>query len=169
MENNLEVSEHLVVNKINILPDNLKELIADTGFKIWEHNPHFFIKVDTIDKRYRISASFKYLNQTWDLKINIIRDLNKINYNKIITESDDSIIFSDEALKILPQYNIYFDNISGIDNVYIQRMFDPINSTVIFIITRTHKEDQNTTVIFFSKDFWEINSYLKKLQNYLKD
>ncbi len=163
--------EHLVINKVNILPNNIKDLIKDTGFEVWEHNPHFFIKVDTADKRYRISASFKFLNKTWGLKINIIRDLTKIKPNNILLSSEfnNDLEFSLEAIKNLKQYSIFFDEIQGINDVFIQRIFDPINNTVIFIVTRTHKDDQNTTVIFFSKDFWEINRYLKKIQNYLKD
>lgn len=158
MEN---TNEHLEVHKVHIQPDNVKDLISGTSYEILSSQPHFFIKVDTIDKRYRISASFKYMNQTWDLKINIIRDLNKIFQNKII--KPNAGVISPDIISKLQENRIHIDKLNNIPDVEVMRLFDPIRNTFVFIITRSFKENKNTSVVFFSKDFWDINEYFKKL------
>jgi len=50
--------------------------------KIYEKaKPFFFVRNSLIDKNYRISTSFEYLNKRLGITINVIRNPSKINFN----------------------------------------------------------------------------------------
>ena len=141
--------------QIEILP----EIIQSKIFTRWEHNPHFFIKLDNTEKRYRISASFKYLNENWGLKINIIRDMNKIPKSSLITKTADNLSFDSE---IASDLGLELDRRTDIQDLVIERIFDANSETVVFIISRTYDSDRNTALVFFSKNFWNVEEFFNE-------
>lgn len=151
----------LKIYRIDLLP-KIPETVKD--FEIWKKDPHFYVKVDPNDKRYRISASFKYLNEIWDLKINIIRNINKIKENKILNPNYDNTIINFKGWAV-DNENFYFDQTEILDTT-VSRLFDPKNNTVLFLITREFQGNYNTAVVFFSKDFWNLNSYLAHFDSF---
>jgi len=137
MENleNLENLEGSITSKINI---NIIECAS---------SPYFFIKWIRTDKRYRISTSFKYLNTRYGLHINIIRDMSKIN-------PENSIKY---LLSLLNnQERIELDN--GINYC---NYIDEKNKTEIFYVEREWLNDTNSTVVFFSLNYWSLADYLE--------
>jgi len=105
--------------------------------------PYFFIKWSNHDKRYRVSTSFKHLNKTYGLRINIIRNL------YIDLEKSEKIILDDGL--------IYY------------KYLDQKNKTEIFLIKREFDEGQGTEInylmVFFSLNFWSVEDYLTHLKH----
>ena len=99
--------------------------------------PYFYLKWSSDNKRYRVSASFKYLNKTYGLKINIVRECNKdFNFmNKIASVEVDTGL----------TYTKYIDD---------------DNQTEIFLIERVYGHESNKIMLFFSLRFWNIDDYL---------
>jgi len=143
MENNFE--NNLIAEKI---PIDVYYLSRDSKETI--DKPYFFIKWAPEDKRYRVSASFKYLNKKYGLRINIIRNLQNLNISK---ESLEKLI-----KKILEEPN------NNIDASLIYRNFlDKENSTEIFLIERNWNNDTNYVVVFFSLKYWRLEDYLQEV------
>ncbi len=117
--------------------------------------PYFFIKWAQNDKRYRVSASFKYLNTTYGLHINIIRDFNKIGENSN-GDNHNKIKFLLSLLNKLEPYHVS-------DDLSYTRYLDKLEHTEIFYIQRNYNGNINPTVVFFSLECWSLNDYLDYL------
>jgi len=139
-KNEISSEEEIQIIRINIF-----------RVPIQNTNPYFFIRNHLDTKNYRISISFDYLNKNFGINIGIIRDFSKINLsNKRLQfflldfESVEKIINDDNIINI----------------AYYQDPNYP--KTIIFKITKIFKRDMSETLVFFSKDFSNINKYLKR-------
>ena len=109
---------------------------------------HFFIKWAQTDKRYRISASFKFLNTKYGLHINIIRDL-----KKVFTSQADNLKFLLVLLNNQEQTYIA-------DSLNFKRYINYDEETIFFLITREYEGTFNQVLVFFSLKYWGLNEYL---------
>lgn len=116
--------------------------------------PYFFIKWARNDKRYRVSASFKYLNTNYGLHINIIRDLNK---ESTINPPANKIKF---LLSLLnnQDYNIISSTLKYVNYI------DKDEETEIFFIKRSFNGEDNHVLVFFSLKYWSLNDYVNILK-----
>jgi len=116
------------------------------------YQPHFYLKWDTCDKRYRVSTSFKYLNAKYKLHINIIRSDKK---------EFDSYTFKYLSSLIKKHSTVFFEqyNIADKPEMYIFR--DESTTTELFLIERTFGGITNSTVVFFSRAFWSLKDFLE--------
>lgn len=112
--------------------------------------PYFFIKWACADKRYRISASFKYLNTNYGLHINIIRDFNKIKAE----DATDKIKYLLSLINKLSAKNIT----AGLN---YSSYCDDAEETEIFFIEREYNGEINKVIVFFSLKHWSFNDYLQ--------
>jgi hypothetical protein len=127
-----------------------------------EQPPYFFIRWSKEDKRYRISASFKYLNLNYGLHINIIRDFTKIDYLELDLESSkDNKGHNIKFLLSLLNKHIIGDNNIDHDLDYIECL-DLTEGTQVFFIKRIYDDYPNYTIVFFSLNHWSFNDYLKE-------
>jgi len=139
-KNEISSTEEIQVIRINIFKN-----------KEDKTNPYFFIRNHLDNKNYRISISFDYLNKNFGINIGIIRNFSQIKL------SDKRLQFFLLDFTLIEKI-IIDDNIIG-----IMHYFDPrYPNTSIFKITKIFKEDTSETIAFFSKDFSNINDYLKK-------
>ncbi len=128
------------------IPILLKEVpLQDT-------HPYFYLKWFRHNKRFRISISFKYLHKHWDLRVNIIRNLEKI--------SEDNLKFIYELLK----NGSAFRKINYKDkqnNLGFWHLVDSENSGEIFLFDRIYHGEKSSLLVFFSEKHWDMNSYLE--------
>jgi len=108
---------------------------------------HFFIKWSPSDKRYRISASFKYLSTKYRLHINIIRDLDKIDSNNNNFKFLLSLIKS-QSMEELDT------------NFTFKRYIDWDQRSEFYYVSRTYNESTHKILVFFSLDHWGLENYL---------
>jgi len=121
--------------------------------------PFFYIKMDKLSNKYRISLNYEYLNIKYNLKINYIRDLDKIDKNllfEICNENNVSIEESPAVRYIKDEFKITDDNYLEIskyeDDYYV--------GTVFYIFKRVYKDDVSYSVLFFSDIFFNLNMFL---------
>jgi len=107
--------------------------------------PFFFIQNNLDIQNYRISTSFKYLNKVWDLKINIIRDINIKNKNKILVNNN-------------PKMEI-FDLIYDDYNLKIYKFI--YKKEVIFFVDKEFNGEHGKTLIFFGYEYFNIKMFLE--------
>ncbi len=111
--------------------------------------PYFFIKYALDDKRYRISASFKYLNDKYGLHINIIRNLNKAE---------------NEGLNLKFIYCLLQSNVCSDTNIIKDLEFsnykDSTEETEIFRVTRKWGDEISEVIVFFSTKWWSLIEYV---------
>lgn len=161
--------EDLIIYKINIEPEINKAIEELTGYQWMPDQPYFFVKISEKEKRYRISASFEFINKKWGLKIGIIRDIFKIKKLKIFKEKKEG----DEYLIDFANNELYSNLAISIDEEVLsaelsyKRFFDPINETFIFIVTRMFNNTVNQSVVFFSKSSWSLTEYMQKIKKNL--
>jgi len=122
------------------MPINVFYLSKDS-----KESPYFFIKWSDVEKRYRVSASFKYLNKKYGIRINIVRDLKKI-------QQLDKI------------YELFRDTIEGnLDNGFrYKKFYDQKKQTEIFYIEREWDNEVSCVVVFFSLKYWKLDDYLQE-------
>lgn len=140
----IENKENLIASKI---PIGIYYLCRDSN----EALPYFFIKWAPDDKRYRVSTSFKYLNKTYGLRINIIRDVSKIADNNIF----EKFI---QKFKELPFFELN-------NSLHYKTYLDQEHKTEIFMVERDYLGEKNTMYVFFSLDYWTFGEYLKALND----
>jgi len=139
-KNEISTAEEIQVIRINIFKNIYDETI-----------PYFFIRNHLDNKNYRISISFDYLNKKFGINIGILRDFSQIR-------------LSEKSLQFFLLDFILIEKIKIDDNVIgIMHYSDPkYPTTSIFKITKVFKNDVSETLVFFSKEFSNINIYLKK-------
>jgi hypothetical protein len=121
-------------------------------------SPYFYLKWHLNDKRYRISASFRYLNKKYKLHINIIRDIAKKEYCTIEFKYLLSLIKNHKV-------NDLFKDIDFIDNTpSVYNFLDTNTSTSVFLINRTYENTSDDTLVFFSSTFWSLTDYIKSIE-----
>jgi len=120
--------------------------------------PHYFIKWAQDEKRYRISASFEFLNKRFGLRINIIR---------AVPQWDLSIDLIN-TLESSPKYMVEEEDPSGSKNsniIYYQKLIDSVNKTELFMVTRRYDDKTSQTLVFFSLNYWTFEDYVKGVQD----
>jgi len=174
---------------IEILPETDAKIEGDfqsiTMPLFEKEKPFFFIKNSLVDKKYRISASFEYLNKKLGINIEIVRKFEKINFDyctvlkepKTSEEMNGSrTIEYTNDFKLIKLYEIKENK--NKNNLYIFKYLpdDNISKTFLknsdtsFYIIRKLFEDKNDctmadTVVFFSKKYPTINEYFIKLNS----
>ncbi len=145
MDNNRIIQEDIVTEKIKLYTRNL---------------PYIYLKYNINSNRYRISSNYEFLNKNYDLKIQYIRDLNKIDKNNILFNIKDKCItlkdddkFDKDTFK---EDDLNFVNVYK----YINHNF---KKTIIFIFKRVYKDDINYSIFFSSDVFYSLNEYLNNL------
>jgi len=113
--------------------------------------PYFFIRNHLDTKNYRISISFEHLNKNFGLDIGIIRDFDKINLPK------------DNKIKFFSGFNLLHK--LETENTKINIMNLIINNTSIFLINKTFEDISSETLVYFSKDYSTINTFLENNKN----
>ena len=115
--------------------------------------PYFFIKYALNDKRYRISASFKYLNDKYGLHINIIRNLDKAKAEGLNLKFISLLLYRQPKQEII--------NTSG--NIVFRSFKDPFEKTEVFSIEREFNNEISRVLVFFSSKWWSLNDYINNI------
>lgn len=131
----------------------LSEIITKIPIKIVPEEPHFFIKWVKDNKRYRISASFKYLNTNYKLHINIIRDFGKKELEPIRLKY---------LLSLIKQHQRIDLDVAE-DSPKIYRYKDSDKKTEVFLVQREFDGEIGSTLVFFSLSYWSLADYLDSL------
>jgi len=131
------------------VPIDVQDIIKTDDTK-YNTLPYFFIKYALDDKRYRISASFKYLNDKYGLHINIIRNLNKAEI---------------EGLNLKFIYCLFESNTDSntnsiADNLIFMNYKDAAEETEIFRVTRKWGDEISEVIVFFSTKWWSLIEYV---------
>jgi len=116
--------------------------------------PFVFIKIAKYSNNYRISTNYEFLNLNYNLKINYIRDVKKIDKNHLFEISSKNFKIKDK-LSFLKKLHISNDNYIKIYN-YIDKNYN----TSIYIFERVYNNDINVSLLFTSEIFYNINDYL---------
>jgi len=144
-----------IKTKYEFQDDEEIQIIRTNVFKNREEDPipYFFIRNHLDTKNYRISISFEHLNKNFGLDIGIIRDFTKLNLN--INELTEFLSYFEQVQST--ETNTTFINISN----YTSKAYP---DTSIFIISKTFNNVSAETVVYFSKDFSNINLFLENLK-----
>jgi len=113
--------------------------------------PYFFIRNHLDTKNYRISISFEYLNKNYGLDIGIIRNFDKINLN------------SSEKINFFANFNLISTLEINNSKIIIMNLIK--NNTSIFLINKTFENISSETLVYFSKDYSNINTFLENNKN----
>jgi hypothetical protein len=180
---------NFIKSKIEHTPKDIK-IIKINIFNT--ESPYFFIRNALLEKSYRVSISFEYLNKKHGIDIGVIRNFEKIdlfredssslnNFLKSFTEiyreniledgtEDNKMNFNLENLDISEPLEIIFKNILIVKKKIVR---NGNKNTSIFLIEkffiRNNNNDTNEnskTLVYFSEEFPNINIFLN---NYLKN
>jgi hypothetical protein len=119
--------------------------------------PYVYLKMSNDCNRYRLSANYKYLNENYNLKMNFIRDLEKIynNNNKFFNIVDNKIIIKDRVQAAKYQTWEVGDDFNKLN---ITRII--FEATTILILHRDYKGDINHSLFYASTDDIDLNIFL---------
>lgn len=126
--------------------------------------PYIYIKTSITCNSYRLSGNYKYLNEHYNLKINFIRDLDKINNDNknnkyFILDNNNNINIKDgdkwQKWKIGSDTN---------NELHISRLIvdSALGASTIIILQRKYFEDINYSIFFSSTNYFNINSFLQE-------
>ena len=130
-----------------------------------ESNPFIYIQNDLDSKRYRISTNYEYLNSKFNLRIQFVRDFNKLE--KLGSKRSDiktnTLI---EWLIFKDQQSIYFKDPSSVEVDEMEFKYNSVavndtwNIFKIFKYTfGTYEQKNRTSVLIFNKKFGDDSSY----------
>lgn len=123
--------------------------------------PYVYVKMDLSSKSYRLSANYKYLNEQYNLKINFIRDFNKIDcvnnkYFSVDTTDDISVL-----LKNSTEWQTWNmgDSVKGL---LISRLIvtEGSDTNTIIVLKRFYDDDINYSLFFASTKYYTIDQFL---------
>jgi len=119
--------------------------------------PFIFLKMNKYNKNYRLSANYKYLNSKYDLKMNFIRDLDKIHYpdNKFFTIKENVIY-----LKKNNNIQEWLLKESEDNTLYISKII--YDDTSIMVLKRIFQDDINYSIFFGSLSYYNLNHFLEE-------
>jgi len=143
-----------------------KIYLQEKDSTIIEGNPHFFIKIDPNDKRYRISTSFDFMNKKWGFNINIIRDLSKLEIQedqlkKIIKECElTRTLCKPGQQKIFQPSGSEESSTQEESSNFIDIFALRSDCTFIFLIERFYEGSKNSTLVFFSTQYFNFNEFV---------
>ncbi len=135
--------------------------------------PYVYIKINDVDNKYRLSANYKYLNEHYNLRMNMIRDFNKID----IKETINPITKESTNQKETPWFVIYNNSTivvrceqewqnwemgSGNNTLNVKRIIIPQGDSIstIMIFYRRYFDEYNCSLFFSSNKFYNINELL---------
>lgn len=135
--------------------------------------PFYIIKMNKANNLYRVSLNYEHLNKLFGLRINFIRNLEKVS-----NKSNKLFKISGETISINPDFKLsnnlykvekdegfiknYEDKINCckiIKYSFIDK-YDPNNVTTIFIIKRDYEDNCNFSILFSSINFYNIDDFL---------
>jgi len=114
--------------------------------------PHFYLKWFPDNKRYRVSISYRFLHRTWDLRVNIIRDLNRISNNNM-----------EFIYKLFKKHCSKESKISFLDEnnkLGFLHIIDSKNHAEFFLFERIFCGEKNRLLVFISDKYWSIEDYI---------
>jgi len=120
--------------------------------------PFVYVKISSISNRYRISANYEFLNTKYNLKINYIRKLSKIDQNELFYVDNNLINFMDDSIELFET----FDLSDKVNTNYIEvyKYIDPVHkNTIIYFFKRVFNNDVSSSVLFVSDIFFNLNLY----------
>jgi hypothetical protein len=142
-----------------------------------EPNPFIFIQNDLYSKRYRISTNYKYLNEQYGLKIQFLRDFNKIENlpkNSLFKVgggySMNSIYFTTREYQDLEfRHEPIADTKTGFKvSHYNYGSLKNGDRTVLFIFNKDYEEMGETDTnysLFFASEKYFLKDFLQKFSN----
>ena len=135
--------------------------------------PFYIIKMNKSNNLYRVSLNYEHINKLYGLRINFIRNLEKVSNrsNKLFKISNDKISINPDFKLLNNLYKIEKDE------AFIKNFEDKINCckiikysfidkydsngvTTIFIIKRDYENDCNFSILFSSVKFYNIDDFL---------
>ena len=135
--------------------------------------PFYIIKMNKLNNLYRVSLNYEHLNKLYGLRINFIRNLEKVSNksNKLFKISGQTISINPEFKLTNNLYKVekdegfvknYEDKINCckiIKYSFIDK-YDQNNVTTIFIIKRDYEDNCNFSILFSSVNFYNIDDFL---------
>ena len=135
--------------------------------------PFYIIKMNKLNNLYRVSLNYEHLNKLYGLRINFIRNLEKVSNksNKLFKISGQTISINPEFKLTNNLYKVekdegfvknYEDKINCckiIKYSFIDK-YDQNNVTTIFIIKRDYEDNCNFSILFSSVNFYNIDNFL---------
>lgn len=135
--------------------------------------PFYIIKMNKLNNLYRVSLNYEHLNKLYGLRINFIRNLEKVSNksNKLFKISGQIISINPEFKLTNNLYKVekdegfvknYEDKINCckiIKYSFIDK-YDQNNVTTIFIIKRDYEDNCNFSILFSSVNFYNIDDFL---------
>lgn len=135
--------------------------------------PFYIIKMNKLNNLYRVSLNYEHLNKLYGLRINFIRNLEKVS-----NKSNKLFKISGQIININPEFKLtnnlykvekdegfvknYEDKINCckiIKYSFIDK-YDQNNVTTIFIIKRDYEDNCNFSILFSSANFYNIDDFL---------
>ena len=135
--------------------------------------PFYIIKMNKLNNLYRVSLNYEHLNKLYGLRINFIRNLEKVS-----NKSNKLFKISGQIININPEFKLtnnlykvekdegfvknYEDKINCckiIKYSFIDK-YDQNNVTTIFIIKRDYEDNCNFSILFSSVNFYNIDDFL---------
>jgi len=123
--------------------------------------PYIYIKMNDIDSKYRVSSNYKYLNEQYNLKINFIRDLDKIS-----NKNNEFFILDSSNIKPVGDFELIKCEINDTNytNIYktiiTEKVYNKTETTTLMIIERVYREDINYSVFFTSTLYYSLDEFI---------
>lgn len=135
--------------------------------------PFYIIKMNKSNNLYRVSLNYEHINKLYGLRINFIRNLEKVSNrsNKLFKISNDKISINPDFKLLNNLYKIEKDetfiknfedkinNCKIIKYIFIDK-YNSNNVSSIFILKREYKADCNYSILFSSTSFYSIDDFL---------
>lgn len=167
------MEKNLIKNENNIPNENGGNNLNIRIQLFKETNPFIYIQNDLDSRRYRISTNYEYLNSKYNLKIQFIRDLNKLDkrigsqnliMDWLIHKEQQSIYFKDDIQLNVEELEFKFnsDSIWNIFKVFRYSYGDKEhnNRTSILIFNKKFGNDSGYSLFFASESFLNIEDFL---------
>jgi hypothetical protein len=124
--------------------------------------PYVYIKASTVCNSYRLSGNYKYLNEHYNLKINFIRDLIKIDGNHWDNKYFSIDPFGNVTTKEKSLWQEWCLNAAQDNTLMIYRLIikDEKGDSTLIILNREYKDEKNSSVFFASNCYYNINQFL---------
>ncbi len=122
-------------------------------------SPYVYMRLSSIDHAYRLSGNYKYLNEHYNLKLNFIRDLDKV-YDK--NKDNELFIIEDNHIKIkeINKWQTY--SFGTVDNaLLVYRIL--LGTDTIMVLHRKYKGEDDFSLFFSSTTLYNINQRLEEI------
>jgi len=118
-------------------------------------DPFLYIQNDLVSKRYRIATNYKFLNNFYELMIDLKRNVKIKDQRKLKNFLNSSELYIKEELELN-----YTDS-----SIYITKYYNKEETHCIIIVIKDFEKESNISIFQASKNFFKLEDFLERINN----